>query len=128
MIKKVDYTRRLTINEFNTLIEKVNEIIDKLNQKIEIEEVSISREVKDFKFFNWEEVKLPYVAQYTITSTDEASKVFEQYAFSYKELKSINDLIIQGKVVALTINVTEEITEKDKTRSCASSNRKRRLN
>jgi hypothetical protein len=33
------------------LVEKINEIIIKLDTKIEIEDVSIDRQIKDFTFF-----------------------------------------------------------------------------
>lgn len=115
MIRKIDYVRRPpSLTEFNGLIEKVNEIIDKLNTKIEIEEVAISRQVKDFTFFKGEETKLPYHIEYTITSNEDATKVFELYNFSYKEIKQINDIIIKWNIVTLTVDVTEEITEKEK--------------
>lgn len=113
-MKKLDYVRRIWITEFNTLIEAVNALIDKVNTKIEIEEVVIERVTKDFNFFNWEEVKLPYKWEHTITDVEDAQKVFGKYAFSYKEMKQINDLILHGKIVSLIVNVTEEVTEKDK--------------
>lgn len=113
-MKKLDYVRRIWITEFNTLIEAVNALIDKVNTKVEIEEVTIERQVKDFNFFNWEEVNLPYKWEHTITDVEDAQKVFGKYAFSYKEMKQINDLILHGKIVSLIVNVTEEVTEKDK--------------
>jgi len=114
-MQKLDYIRRAPwITDFNTLVDKLNEIITKLNSKIEIEEVAISREIKDFTFFKGEETKLPYHIEYAITSNEDATKIFELYNFSYKEIKQINDIIIKWNVVALTIDVTEEMTEKDK--------------
>ena len=114
-MQKLDFIRRQPgITDFNMLVEKINEIISKLDTKIEIEEVAISRQVKDFTFFKGEETKLPYHIEYTITSNEDATKVFELYNFSYKEIKQINDIIIKWNIVALTIDVTEEITEKEK--------------
>lgn len=113
-MKKLDYVRRIWITEFNALIEAVNALIDKVNAKVELEEIVIERQVKDFGFFNWEEVKLPYKWEHTITDVEDAQKVFGEYAFSYKEMKQINDLILHGKIVSLIVNVTEEVTEKDK--------------
>lgn len=113
-MKKLDYVRRIWITEFNTLIEAVNALIDKVNTKVELEEVVIERQVKDFNFFNWEEVKLPYKWEHTITDVEDAQKIFGKYAFSYKEMKQINDLILHGKIVSLIVNVIEEVTEKDK--------------
>jgi hypothetical protein len=36
------------------------------------------------------------------------------YNLTYKEIKQINDIIIKWNIVALTIDVVEEVTEKDK--------------
>ena len=114
MLRKLDYVRRPpSLTEFNTLVERVNEIIDKLNAKIEIEEITISRKVKDFKFFNGEEQSLPYHTTHTISSVEDASKIFSIYALSYKEMKQINDLLSEWKIVSLIIDVTEEVTEKE---------------
>lgn len=96
------------------MVEAINSIIDKLNEKIEIEEISIEKKVKDFKFFNGEEVKLPYEAHHTIKTNEEAKEIFDKYALSYKEMSPINKAIIQWKIVALRIYVEEEITEKEK--------------
>lgn len=114
-MQKLDFIRRAPwITDFNMLVEKINEIIIKLNAKIEIEEVTIAREVKDYTFFKWEETKLPYHQEFTITSNEEATKVFEMFNLTYKEIKQINDIIIKWNIVALTIDVVEEVTEKDK--------------
>ena len=112
---RIDYTRKFPgILDYKRLVDAINELIDKVNAKVEIEEVTIERQVKDFNFFNWEEVKLPYKWEHTITDVEDAQKVFGKYAFSYKEMKQINDLILHGKIVSLIVNVTEEVTEKDK--------------
>lgn len=114
-MQKLDYIRRAPwISDINRVIDAVNALIDKVNATVEIEEVVIEREVKDFKFFNWEEVTLPYHAQHTLGKVEDATKVFAKYTLSYKEMKHINDLIIQGKIVSLVVNVTEEVTEKEK--------------
>ena len=112
---KLDYIRRAPwISDINRIVDAVNALIDKVNATVEIEEVVVEREVKDFKFFNNEEVQLPYNAQHTLSKAEDAQKVFAKYTLSYKEMKHINDLILQGKVVSLVINVTEEVTEKEK--------------
>lgn len=112
---KLDYIRVVPrISDFNNMVEAINSIIDKLNEKIEIEEISIEKKVKDFKFFNGEEVKLPYEAHHTIKTNEEAKEIFDKYALSYKEMSPINKAIIQWKIVALRIYVEEEITEKEK--------------
>ena len=50
---KLDYIRRAPgIGDFNTLVDAVNEIIDRLNKKVEFQEIKVAREVKDYKFFN----------------------------------------------------------------------------
>ena len=112
---KLDYIRRQPwIGDFNTLVDTVNQIIDRLNRKIEIEEVVISKEVKDFKFFNWEETSLPYHAVHTLSNTEDASKIFKLYALTYKEMNNITGSIEKGNIVSLVVDVTEEVTEKEK--------------
>lgn len=113
LYKLVNIRRQPGINDYNQLVDAVNSIIDKLNAKVEIVDVAVNREVKDFKFFNGEEVKLPYHSVHTIASVEDATKVFAMYTFSYKEMKEVNDLVVSGKIVSLTIDVTEEVTEKE---------------
>lgn len=113
LYKLANIRRQPGINDYNQLVDAVNSIIDKLNAKVEIVDVAVNREVKDFKFFNGEEVKLPYHSVHTIASVEDATKVFAMYTFSYKEMKEVNDLVVSGKIVSLTIDVTEEITEKE---------------
>lgn len=114
MLQKIPYPHRVGLSELSYIVEAVNQIIDKLNQKIEVEKVAVERVTKDFTFFKGEETKLPYHQEFTITSNEEATKVFEMYNLTYKEIKQINDIIIKWNIVALTIDVVEEVTEKEK--------------
>ena len=50
----------------------------KVTVQLEIEEISIEKKVKDFKFFNGEEVKLPYEAHHTIKTNEEAKEIFDK--------------------------------------------------
>lgn len=111
---KLEYIRRAPwIGDYNALVDTVNEIIDRLNRKVEFQEIAITREVKDYKFFNWEEFRLPYYREHTITSIEDASEVFKLYALTYKEMNSITKAIEEWKIVSLTVSVTEEVTEKE---------------
>lgn len=112
---KIDYIRRQPwIGDYNTLVDAVNLLIDKINRKKEVAPVEISREVKDYSFFLGEEVALPYKVNFILTTPEEAADVFSKYALTYKETSNINDIITRWDIVALEINVTEEVTEKDK--------------
>lgn len=112
--RKIDYLRRQPwIGDYNLLVDTVNKLIDEVTKKKEIAELVIERQVKDFTFFKWEEVKLPYEATYSITTPDEATNIFSQYAFTFKEMNSVNKLIQEGKIISLKVNVTEEVTEKE---------------
>lgn len=112
---KLDYIRRAPgIGDYNAIVDVVNEIIDRLNRKLEFEEINITREVKDYKFFNWEELPLPYHREHTISNIEDASEVFKLYALTYKEMNSITKAIGEWKIVSLTVSVTEEVTEKEK--------------
>ena len=115
MIHKVDYIRRSPgIGDYNALVDAINYLIDKVNEKKEVIPITISREIKDFSFFLWNEVSLPYNNNYIIITPEDATNIFKNYAFTYKETSAINDAIIQWKIVALEINVTELVTEKEK--------------
>lgn len=115
MIHKVDYIRRSPgIGDYNALVDAVNYLIDKVNEKKEVIPITISREIKDFSFFLWNEVSLPYNNNYIIITPEDATNIFKNYAFTYKETSAINDAIIQWKIVALEINVAELVTDKEK--------------
>ena len=115
MIHKVDYIRRSPgIGDYNALVDAINYLIDKVNEKKEVIPITISREIKDFSFFLWNEVQLPYNNNYIIITPEDATNIFKNYAFTYKETSAINDAIIQWKIVALEINVTELVTDKEK--------------
>jgi len=114
-MQKVGYIRHSPgIGDYNALVDAINYLIDKVNEKKEIIPITISREIKDFSFFLWNEVSLPYNNNYIIITPEDATNVFKNYAFTYKETSAINDAIIQWKIVALEINVTELVTEKEK--------------
>ena len=113
-MRKADFIRRQPgIWDFNMLVESVNSIVDRLEAKIDVVPFQIDREVKDFSFFNNEEVPLPYQAHYTISNQEDASKVFGKYVLSYNEMKDINKALEKGNIVSLTILVKELVTEKE---------------
>lgn len=114
-MQKVDYIRRSPgIGDYNALVDAINYLIDKVNEKREVIPITISREIKDFSFFLWNEVQLPYNNNYIIITPEDATNIFKNYAFTYKETSAINDAIIQWKIVALEINVAELVTDKEK--------------
>lgn len=113
-MKKINFIRRQPgISDYNMLVEIVNSIIDKLEERIDVLPYTIEREIKDFSFFNNEEVPLPYKAHYTIANTEDASNLFSKYILSYDEMKDINKALEKGNIISLTISVKELVTEKD---------------
>lgn len=113
-MNKLDYIRRdVRITDYNALVDAINRLIDKFESRNEIEYIEISRVVKDYKFFNNEETKLPYNSSYTIVTAEDAASVFEKYLFTYKEMKQINEAIRLWKIVSLVINVKEESSSND---------------
>lgn len=112
---KLDYIRRAPgIGDYNRLVEAINWLIDKAQEKKEVVHIKIEREVKDYSFFYWGEVDLPFVANYLLTTLEDAIQLFGAYAFTFKETTQINDAIMHWNIVAVDINVTEKITEKEK--------------
>lgn len=113
-MKRLDFIRRQPgIWDYNLLVETVNKLIDKLEERIDVEPIVINREIKDYWFFNNEETHLPYEAHYTISNSEEASKVFNKYVLSFDEMKSINKALEKNKIVSLNIFVKELVTEKE---------------
>lgn len=113
-MKRLDFIRRAPwITDYNLLVETINKLIDKQEQKIEVEPIVVNREVKDFWFFNNEEVPLPYEAYFTIYNTDIATDVFNKYVLSFDEMKAINKALEKGKIVSLSIFVKELVTDKE---------------
>lgn len=95
------------------MVEVVNSLIDKLEERIDVLPYSVEREIKDFTFFNNEEMPLPYEAHYTIQNLEDATKVFWKYIFSYSEMNDINKALDKWNIVSLTIKVKELVTEKE---------------
>lgn len=102
------------IGDYNILVDAINQLIDIVEKKKEVIPVSIEREVKDYSFFLWNEMELPYEADFIITSPEDAAEVFWAYALTYKETAEINNIIIKWNIAALHISVTEKVSEKEK--------------
>lgn len=114
-MQKLDYIRRFPwIGDYNNLVDAINRLIDVVNKKKEVVPIVIEREVKDYSFFLWEEVVLPYEADFILTTPEEATNIFWKFALTYKETNQINNIILDGNIVALEIKVAEVVTEKEK--------------
>lgn len=112
---KVDYIRRIPgIGDYNKLVDAINVLIDKVQEKKEIVHITIDKEVKDYSFFHQREVPLPFKTNCIVANQEDAVQLFWAYAFTYKEATQINDAVTKWNIVALDINVTEQITEKEK--------------
>lgn len=113
-MKRLEFIRRQPwITDYNLLVETINKLIDEQEKKIEVEPVVIDRKIKDFGFFNNEEMPLPYEAHYTINTANDASAVFNKYVLSFDEMKVINKALDKWKIVSLSIFVNELVTEKE---------------
>lgn len=112
---KLDYIRRApSIGDYNRLVDAINWLIDKAQEKKELVHIVVEREVKDYSFFLWNEVELPYEASFVLVAPEDVTEIFTQYAFTYKETSQVNDAILAGNMVQLDIKVTEKVTEKEK--------------
>ena len=102
------------IGDYNNWVDAINRLIDVVNKKKEVVPIVIEREVKDYSFFLWEEVALPYEADFILATPEEATNIFWKFALTYKETNQINNIILDGNIVALEIKVAEVVTEKEK--------------
>lgn len=92
---KLDYIRRAPgIGDYNRLVDTINWLVDKVQEKKEVVHIKIEREVKDYSFFYGGEVDLPFVANYLLTTLEDAIQLFGAYAFTFKETSQINDAIM----------------------------------
>lgn len=106
--------RQPWIGDFNLLVETINKLIDIVNRKKEVVPITIERQVKDYSFFHWEEVSIPYETSLILMTPEDAASVFWKFALTYKETAQINNVILEGNIVSLEVKITEEISEKDK--------------
>lgn len=112
---RLDYIRKFPwIGDYNALVDAINRLINKAQEKKNIVNVEIKREIKDYSFFNWDDVELPYKADYILTTLQDCTEVLAKYAFTYKEANQINKAITEWNIVALSIDVVELVTEKEK--------------
>lgn len=111
---KLEYIRRQPwIGDYNALVDAVNQLIDKIQEKKETVEINIEREVKDYSFFKWVEVDMPFEETFLLLKPEDVYEVFDRFVFTYKETNQINNAIIEWKIVSLNIKVTELVTEKE---------------
>lgn len=112
---KVDYIRRQPwIADYNALVDAINWLLDRAQRKKEVVPITIERQVKDYSFFYWQEVGLPFEAEFILTSPEDATRFFSTYALTYKETAQINDVIIKWDIASINMRVVETITEKEK--------------
>lgn len=114
-MQKISYIRRQPwIGDYNALVDAVNQLIDKIQEKKDVVEITIDREVKDYSFFKWNEIELPYINTFLLIKPEDVYEVFDRFVFTYKETNQINDAILEWKIVSLTIRAIELVTEKEK--------------
>lgn len=100
--------------DYNKIAYAINKIIDKLERKIEIHDLEITKYVKDFSFFKWlDYVELPYVTSIIISNIDDYNNLLSKYNISKKEAKEFKEIIDNWDVITLSINIIEDLTKKD---------------
>lgn len=100
--------------DYNNVVSKINEIIDYITRKVERKDIQIVKCVKDYHFFKWKKVDLPYQSDYIITTLEELYDVLSKYNIEREISTLLIDLVNDWTIVNLSISITEDITEKDK--------------
>lgn len=100
--------------DYNKMAYAINKIIDKLERKIEIHDLEITKYVKDFSFFKWlDYVELPYVTSVIISNIDDYNNLLSKYNIGKKDAKEFKEIIDNWDVITLSINIIEDLTKKD---------------
>ena len=100
--------------DYNKMAYAINKIIDKLERKIEIHDLEITKYVKDFSFFKWlDYVELPYVTSVIISNIDDYNNLLSKYNIGNKDAKEFKEIIDNWDVITLSINIIEDLTKKD---------------
>lgn len=100
--------------DYNKIAYAINKIIDKLEKKIEIHDLEITKYVKDFSFFKWlDYVELPYTTSIIISNIDDYNNLLSKYNIGKKDAKEFKEIIDNWDVITLSINIIEDLTKKD---------------
>lgn len=102
------------MGDYNNLVLKINEIIDKIDKPINIQEIQLTEVVKDYYFFKWEETPLPFDEEFTLTSVEDLDLLLHRFNIDLETVKWIEWLLDKWAYVKLWIHIEEDITEKDK--------------
>lgn len=107
-------TRQPRISDFNNIIYTINDIIDKLNQKVKFQDIQIAKVVKDYNFFKEKWVKLPYDRDYVVTCLEELYNILDTYNVDREMTKTLIDTVTEWYIVNLSIHIEEDVSEKEK--------------
>lgn len=99
--------------DYNKMAYAINNIIDRLEKKVDMQSIQLTKSVKDYSFFKWEEVELPYNTNCIIRNAEELNELLWKYNFDSITSWALTDMINKWIIVNLWISVNEEVTEKD---------------
>lgn len=108
------FNRPLRLADVNKMIETINRLIDKVDKKVEIQDIQITKYVKDFKFFKWRTETLPYENSFVLSSVEDLQRLFNDFDIWVDMSWALSEMINKWIIVNLSIFIWEDLTEKDK--------------
>lgn len=105
--------RPIRINDWNTMVDIVNHLLDTAEQPTQMVTVNITRKVRNYDFFNWEEVQLPYHYNVVVGRRFEVVPLTFKFKLEEKEVKEISEKIEEGYLVSVNVDVTEDTTKEE---------------
>ena len=108
------FNRPLRLSDVNNIVNTINQIIDKIDKPINIQEIEYTDVVKDYYFFKWEETPLPFDEEFTLTSVEDLDLLLHRFNIDLETVKWIEWLLNKWIYVKLWIHIEEDISEKDK--------------
>lgn len=108
------FNRPLRLADINNIVDTINQIIDKIDKPINIQEIQLTHIVKDYYFFKWEETPLPFDEEFTLTNVEDLDLLLHRFNIDLETVKWIEWLLNKWVYVKLWIHIEEDISEKDK--------------